>query len=59
MLRWAVAFFVFAMVAAIFGFGGIATGAASIAKVLFVAFLVVFFISLVMGLTGGRRSRSG
>ncbi|HZI68875.1 MAG TPA: DUF1328 family protein, partial [Hanamia sp.] len=35
MLRWAVIFIVIAIIAAILGFGGIAAGAASIAKVLF------------------------
>jgi uncharacterized membrane protein YtjA (UPF0391 family) len=55
MLSWAATFFVIAIIAAIFGFGGIATGAAGIAKVLFFVFLVVFFISLVTGLMGGRR----
>jgi uncharacterized membrane protein YtjA (UPF0391 family) len=58
MLSWAATFFVIAIIAAIFGFGGIATGAAGIAKVLFFVFLVVFFISLVTGLMGGRRLRS-
>jgi uncharacterized membrane protein YtjA (UPF0391 family) len=33
----------------LFGFGGIATGAASIAKVLFFIFLVLFVLSLVFG----------
>lgn len=50
MLHYAVVFFVIALVAALFGFGGIATGAAGIAKILFVLFLigaiVTFFISL-------------
>ena len=56
MLRWAAGFFIVAIIAAIFGFGGIATGAADIAKVLFFIFLVVFVISLIMGLvSGGRR----
>jgi Small integral membrane protein len=32
MLRWALGFFIVAIIAAIFGFGGIAAGAASIAK---------------------------
>jgi uncharacterized membrane protein YtjA (UPF0391 family) len=50
MLRWAVIFFVIALVAALLGFGGIAAGAAGIAKLLFVLFLVVFVISLLMGL---------
>lgn len=52
MLQWALAFFVLAIIAAIFGFGGIAAGAAGIAKILFYAFLVVFAITLVMGLIG-------
>jgi len=57
MLRWAAGFFIIAIVAAIFGFGGIATGAADIARVLFFVFLIVFFISVVMGLVTGRRVR--
>ncbi|HZH01252.1 MAG TPA: DUF1328 domain-containing protein, partial [Flavisolibacter sp.] len=40
MLRWTVIFLVVAIIAAIFGFGGIASGAASIAKILFFIFLV-------------------
>jgi uncharacterized membrane protein YtjA (UPF0391 family) len=38
MLYWAAVFFVIALVAAIFGFGGIAAGAAGIAKTLFFVF---------------------
>jgi uncharacterized membrane protein YtjA (UPF0391 family) len=49
MLRWTITFLVIALVAALFGFGGIATGAASIAKVLFFIFLVLFVLSLVFG----------
>jgi uncharacterized membrane protein YtjA (UPF0391 family) len=49
MLYWALLFFVFALVAALFGFGGIAASAAWIAKVLFVVFLVLFVISLLTG----------
>lgn len=49
MLSWALTFFLIALVAAIFGFGGIATGAASIAKVLFFVFLVLFVVSLFAG----------
>lgn len=51
MLGWALAFFLVAIVAAIFGFGGIAAGAATIAQVLFFIFIVLFIVSLVMGLT--------
>jgi uncharacterized membrane protein YtjA (UPF0391 family) len=49
MLYYAVVFFVIALVAAFFGFSGVAVGAASIAKVLFVVFLVVALVSLVAG----------
>jgi uncharacterized membrane protein YtjA (UPF0391 family) len=49
MLRWAAIFFVIAIIAAIFGFGGIAAGAASIAKVLFFIFVVLFVVALVFG----------
>jgi len=50
MLRWAAIFFVIAIVAAIFGFGNIAEGAATIAKFFFFLFLVVFLIFLLLGL---------
>jgi uncharacterized membrane protein YtjA (UPF0391 family) len=50
MLHYAVVFFVIALIAALFGFGGIAAGAAEIAKVLFFIFLVLFVVSLVIGL---------
>ncbi len=50
MLRWALAFFVVALVAAVFGFLGIAVAAAGIARLLFFIFLVLFLVSLVGGL---------
>lgn len=50
MLGWALAFFIIAIAAAVFGFGGIAAGAATIAKVLFFIFIVLFLISLIGGL---------
>ena len=50
MLSWALAFFIVAIIAAIFGFTGIASGAAEIAKILFVVFVVLFLVSLVAGL---------
>jgi uncharacterized membrane protein YtjA (UPF0391 family) len=56
MLGWAIAFFLIAIVAAIFGFGGIASGAASIAQILFFLFVVLFIVSLIMGLV--RRGKS-
>ncbi len=55
MLAWSVIFFIVAIVAAIFGFGGIAAGAVTIAKVLFFVFLVLFAVSLIAGLARSRR----
>ena len=49
MLRWSVIFFVIALVAALFGFGGIAGDAAGIARILFVAFLVIAALSFLFG----------
>lgn len=51
MLYWSLVFLVVAIIAALFGFGLIASAAAGIAKILFFIFLVVFVISLVMGLS--------
>jgi len=49
MLRWALIFLVIALVAALFGFGGIAAGASSIAKILFFVFIVLFLVSVIVG----------
>jgi uncharacterized membrane protein YtjA (UPF0391 family) len=49
MLGWAITFLVIALIAALFGFGGIVTAAAGIAKVLFFLFLILFFVSLLFG----------
>ena len=54
MMSWALTFFIIAIVAAIFGFGGIAGTAAGIAKFLFFAFIVLFAISLTAGAVRGR-----
>jgi len=47
MLRWALGFFIVALIAAILGFGGIAVAAAGIAKIIFCIFLVLFVVSLI------------
>jgi uncharacterized membrane protein YtjA (UPF0391 family) len=49
MLYYAAVFFVVAIIAAVFGFGGIAAGAVEIAKILFFVFLVLFVVSLLFG----------
>jgi len=50
MLGWTITFLIVALVAAAFGFGGIAVAAAGIAKILFFVFLVLFLVSLLSGL---------
>lgn len=47
MLGWALAFLAIALVAALFGFGGIASASAGIAQILFVIFLVLFIGTLI------------
>jgi uncharacterized membrane protein YtjA (UPF0391 family) len=49
MLRWAIVFFLIALVAAAFGFGGIAGDAAWIGKVLAIIFVILFVVGLAMG----------
>jgi uncharacterized membrane protein YtjA (UPF0391 family) len=51
MLATAAVFFVVALVAALFGFGGIAAGAAGIAKVLFFVFVAIALAAFVFGLS--------
>lgn len=48
MLYYAVVFFIVALIAAVFGFGGIASASAGIAQILFVIFLVLFVGTLIM-----------
>ena len=49
MLRYALIFFIVALLAAVLGLGGISGTAMMIAKVLLLVFIVLFIISLVMG----------
>jgi uncharacterized membrane protein YtjA (UPF0391 family) len=50
MLRWAAISFVITIIAAALGSTGLAAGAAEIAKVLFFVFILVFVITLIMGM---------
>ncbi len=55
MLYWSATFFIIALLSAVLGFGGLAAGAADIAKVLFFLFVVLFLISFIATLfTRGR-----
>jgi len=49
MLKWAIIFFVISLIAGLFGFTGVSSGAKSIAKVLFVIAMVIFLVVLVFG----------
>ncbi len=53
LLRLALFFLVVSLVAALFGFTGIAVAAAGIARILFFIFLVVFLALLIAGLMAG------
>jgi uncharacterized membrane protein YtjA (UPF0391 family) len=50
MLHYAVVFFVIALIAAVFGFGGIAASAVGIGKILFMVFAVLSIVSFLLGL---------
>jgi uncharacterized membrane protein YtjA (UPF0391 family) len=47
MLNWALTFLLVALLAALFGFTGIALATAGVAKILFFLFLVLFIASLI------------
>ena len=49
MIRFAIVFLVIALVAALFGFGAVASYSWEGAKILFFIFLVAFVVSLLMG----------
>ncbi len=54
LLYWAVVFLIIAIIAAAFGFGGVAGTAVAGAKILFWVAIVLFIISLIGGLMGRR-----
>lgn len=58
MLKWALAFFLVAIIAAIFGFGGVATASAGLAKILFFVFLGLALIGAIMAFDRGSHSDS-
>jgi uncharacterized membrane protein YtjA (UPF0391 family) len=58
MLYWALVFFVITIIAAIFGFTGIAVTTAAVARFFFFFFIVLFVIALIFGLFR-RRPPSG
>jgi uncharacterized membrane protein YtjA (UPF0391 family) len=58
LLKWAAIFLVIALVAAAFGFTGVAEGAADIAKVLFYLFLGMCVLFLIAGLVLAEKVKS-
>ncbi len=52
MLYWSAVFLVISLVAAIFGFTGMAEGSSDVARILFIVFLVLFVLSLALGRRG-------
>ena len=54
MLRWAILFLVVALIAALFGFGGVAGVGMEAAKILFFVALALFAIFLLFGLMAGK-----
>ena len=48
MLKWSIIFLILAMIAAFFGFTGIAGAAVGIAKFLFFVFVTMWFIALII-----------
>jgi len=53
LLGWALIFLIVALIAAGFGFGGIASASAGMAKLLFFIFIVVFVVLLITAFLGG------
>jgi uncharacterized membrane protein YtjA (UPF0391 family) len=49
MLGWSLTFLLVAILAGIFGFGGISQAAAGFAQILFVISLILFLVSLIFG----------
>jgi uncharacterized membrane protein YtjA (UPF0391 family) len=49
-LHYSIVFLVIALIAAVFGFGGIAAGAVEIAKILFFIFAIIAIVTFVLSL---------
>ncbi len=54
MLRYALIFLVLALVAAVFGFGGVAAVSIDIARLLFMVFIVLFVITFAIHALNGK-----
>lgn len=54
MLQWAVTFLVIALIAAIFGFGGIAAVSIELARIVFGVFIILFIVAAIMHALRGK-----
>lgn len=54
MLQWSVTFLVIALIAAVFGFGGIAAVSVELARILFGVFIILFIIAALMHVLRGK-----
>lgn len=55
MIKWAIIFLVIALIAAVFGFTGVAVAAAGIAKFLFGLFLLLCLIFFILGIVAAKK----
>lgn len=55
MLKWAIIFAIAAVILGVLGFGGLAGASMGIAKILFVAAVIVAIIFFVLGLTAVKK----
>lgn len=55
-LKWALIFFVVAIIAAVLGFGGIAGAMAGVAELLFYVFLAVAVVAFLLGMSRSKSS---
>ena len=53
MLKWALIFFIISVIAGIFGFTGISSGAATVAKWLFFGALLLFALFVLLAIMAG------
>jgi uncharacterized membrane protein YtjA (UPF0391 family) len=54
MIKWAIIFFIISVIAGFFGFTGVASGARTIAKILFFIALIIFLIVVIFGVLLGK-----
>lgn len=57
MLNWAITFFLLAIIASVFGFGGLAGTFADVAQFLAILFVILLVASLIYDLVRGNRPR--